>query len=257
MEEKGYIEIKIDNISNTLSPNDIDISEIKELMSNIENFLYPDRKGKSARPHISYSLESGSASNKFFLPISGVLLFNGLTSEITKRQSLNFLSYKQQEVIANFQKKAAENDLILELRSSLNPDTSTLVIDKNTNFQISSPLYYGGEFYIYGEIYQEGGKQTPNIHIATKDGENLTIHATKDQILDGEKRMYQICGVKAKGKRNLEDGSYSELKLIQFIPYKPVFNMDLLHKAIEKAKPNLSKIKDLDSWIDELKTEVV
>ena len=125
MEEKGYIEIKIDNISNTLSPNDIDISEIKELMSNIENFLYPDRKGKSARPHISYSLESGSASNKFFLPISGVLLFNGLTSEITKRQSLNFLSYKQQEVIANFQKKAAENDLILELRSSLNPDTST------------------------------------------------------------------------------------------------------------------------------------
>ena len=257
MEEKGYIEIKIDNVSNTLSPKDVDIKEIRELMSDIENFLYPNKKDKNIRPHISYSLESGSASNKFFLPISGVLLFNGLTSEITKRQSLNFLSYKQQEVIANFQKKAAENDLILELRSSLNPDTSTLVIDKNTNFQISSPLYYEGEFYIYGEIYQEGGKQTPNIHIATKDGENLTIHATKDQILDGEKRMYQICGVKAKGKRNLEDGNYSELKLIQFIPYKPVFNMDLLHKAIEKAKPNLSKIKDLDSWIDELKTEVV
>ena len=48
MEEKEYIEIKIDNISNTLSPNDIDISEIRELMSNIENFLYPDRKSKTS-----------------------------------------------------------------------------------------------------------------------------------------------------------------------------------------------------------------
>jgi hypothetical protein len=257
VEERGYIEIKIDNVSNTLSPKDVDIKEIRELMSDIENFLYPNQKDKNTRPHISYSLENGSASNKFFLPISGVLLFNGLTSEISKRKSLNFLSYKQQEVIANFQKKAIKSDLILELRSSLNPDSSTLIIDKNTSFQVNTPLCYEGEFYIYGEIYQEGGKQTPNIHMTTKNGENLTIYATKDQILDGEKRMYQICGVKAKGKKNLEDGSYSDLKLVHFISYQPTFNMNLLHEAIEKAKANLSKIKDLDNWIDELKTEVI
>lgn len=255
MEERGYIEIKIDNKYKNLSPNDMDISEIKELLSDIESFLYPTRKEKGARPHISYKLEEGCTSNKFFLPITGVLFFNSLTSEISQRGSLSFLSYKQQEVIANIQKKSREKNLIIEMLSSLNPDKPTLVVDKDTDYEITLPPYYEGEFYLYGEIYQNGGKD-PNIHLATKDG-NVTIYATKEQISSGDNKLYKTYGVKVKGKKSLEDGSFSDLKLIEFIYYNPVFNRELLNKAIEKAKPNLSKIKDLDAWIDDLKTEVI
>ncbi|MBU0765916.1 MAG: T9SS type A sorting domain-containing protein [Bacteroidetes bacterium] len=56
MEEKGYIEVKIEGkIGNKpIKPEDIDIAEIKEIISDIENFLYPGRSEKSDRPHISY-----------------------------------------------------------------------------------------------------------------------------------------------------------------------------------------------------------
>lgn len=255
MEEIGYIEIKIDNAYKTLSPKDLDINEVKELILNFEAFLYPTRKERGARPHISYLLGEGSASNKFFLPISGILLFNGLTSEISKRQDLSFLSYKQQEIISNFQKQATDRGLIIELRSSLNPDKPTLVIDKTTDFQINLPQYYEGEFYLYGEIYQNGGKE-PNIHIATDEG-NITVYATKEQISEGENKLYKTYGIKARGKKSLEDGSYSDLKLLEFITYKPVFNLNLLNKAIEKAMPNLGKIENVDEWIDDLKAEVI
>lgn len=82
MEEQGYIEIKIDGIvgNKQLKAIDIDIAEIKEIISDVEIFLYPSKAEKADRPHIAYKLEDGSARNLFYLPISAVLLFNGLTN---------------------------------------------------------------------------------------------------------------------------------------------------------------------------------
>ena len=85
MEEKGFIEVKIEGLigNKPIKPEDIDIAEIKEIISDIESFLYPSRNEKSDRPHISYKIEEGSIKHKFFLPISAVLLFNGLAGEIS------------------------------------------------------------------------------------------------------------------------------------------------------------------------------
>ena len=71
MEEQGYIEIKFESlIGNTpIKPNDLDIAEIKEIISDVETFLYPSRGEKAERPHISYNIEEGSVRNLFYLPI--------------------------------------------------------------------------------------------------------------------------------------------------------------------------------------------
>ena len=45
------------------------------------------------------------------------------------------------------------------------------------------------------------------------------------------------------------------MELIEFIQYQPVFNKSLLEKVIEKASVNLSKITNVDAWIDDLKTD--
>lgn len=253
MEEQGYIEIRVDNINNSLTPKDIDINEIKNVISDIETFLYPSREEKKLRPQISYDIESGSAKHKFYLPISAVILFNGLTTEINKRKSLDFLDYKRQEVIDKFQKKAIKEGYTIEFNNSLSKESS-LIIDINTNYDMIVPQFYESEFYLYGEIYQEGGKN-PNIHISTSKFGNLTISATKEQILDGEKKTYRPFGIKVRGRKNLSDGKFSDLKLIEFINYRPIFDKSLLEKVIERASVNLSKIKNLDSWIDGLKTD--
>lgn len=88
VEELGYKEVRVTIKDNTLNTKDIDINEVKDFISDIETFLFPYRKEKQNRPHISYNIEDGSAKHKFFLPITAVILFNGLTNEIRNRNSL-------------------------------------------------------------------------------------------------------------------------------------------------------------------------
>jgi len=251
VEEQGYIELRVTNDGNTLSPNDIDINEIKDFISDIETFLYPNQAEKKNRPHISYNIESGSVKHKFLLPITAVILFNGLANEIKTRNSLDFLDYKRQSIIDKFQKKASKVGYIIEFNSSLTNEP-TLIIDYTTNFEMIAPLFYESEFYLYGEIYQEGGK-SPNIHISTRKHGNLTVSATKEQIMDGEKKTYKPYGIKVRGKKSFQDDTLTDLELIEYIPYKPVFNKSLLNKVIDKASVNLSKIANVDTWLDDIK----
>jgi hypothetical protein len=253
VEEQGYIELRITNKDNTLSPKDIDINEIKEFISDIESFLYPNRKEKQNRPHISYDIEEGSVKHKFLLPITAVILFNGLTKELSNRNNLDFLDYKRQYIIDKFQKKAIKEGYTIKFNNSISEKPS-LIIDYSTNFEMIAPTFYESEFYLYGEIYQEGGKN-PNLHLSTKKYGNLTISATKEQIMDGEKKTYKPYGIKVRGKKSFEDDKLTDLELIEFIQYKPAFNKSLLDKVIEKASVNLSKIANVDIWLDDLKTE--
>lgn len=117
-----------------------------------------------------------------------------------------------------------------------------------------APTFYESEFYLYGEIYQEGGKN-PNLHISTKEYGNVTVSATKEQIMDGEKKTYKPYGIKVRGRKSFEDDSLTDLELLEFIPYKPVFSTSLLEKVIEKASENLSKITNVDAWLNAIKAE--
>lgn len=253
MEELGYIELRVTNRDNTLTPKDVDINEVKEFISDVETFLFPSRKEKQGRPHISYDLEEGSAKHKFFLPISAVILFNGLTMEIKNRNNLDFLDYKRQTIIDKFQKKARKDGYVIEFNNSISKEPS-LVIDFNSDYEAIAPTFYEGEFYLYGEIYQEGGKN-PNIHISTKKYGNVTISATKEQIINGEKKTYKAYGVKVRGKKSFEDDKVSDLELIEFIQYQPIFSKSLLDRVIEKASENLSKITNVDAWVNDIKAE--
>ncbi len=247
MSEIGYIEIKVENKDNTLSPADIDISEIKEIITDIETFLHPSRTDKISRPRISYKIEDGSVVHKFFTAVTSVIAFSGLIGEIAKRGNIDFLEYNQQKVIASFQETAKKNGYIISLNNSINPD-STLKIDQETSFQITAPSVYEGEFYLYGEIYQEGGK-TPNLHIATKEYGNLTVAATKEQIMEGEKKTYRQYGVKVKGKKDINTDALFDLKLIEFIRYNPKFDQEKFNAIMEKASMNLNEIIDTDAHV--------
>lgn len=73
--------------------------------------------------------------------------------------------------------------------------------------------------------------------------------------MNGEKKTYKPYGIKVRGKKSFEDDKLSDLELIEFIQYNPIFNRSLLEKVIEKASVNLSKITNVDTWIDDLKTD--
>ena len=253
MEEKGHIIVRFDGVINgkKITPLAVDISEIKEIITDVESFLYPTRSEKSDRPHISYKIEEGSALHKFVLPITGVILFNGLIGEVAHRKSIEFLDYKRAEIIEKFQRIAREKDVEITFNTS-SSDSKELKITKETNYFNVAPSWINTEFILYGEVYQEGGI-TPNIHILTKEFGKLTVSATKEQILEGEKRVYKIYGLKASGKQSIETQKPFDLKLENFIAYNPIFDKAKLDLLIAKATPNLSKIKNVDTWLETIR----
>lgn len=253
MEEQGYIEVKIDGLigNKPLKPIDIDIAEIKEIISDVETFLYPTRSEKADRPHISYKIEEGSARNLFYLPISGVLLFNGISSEISSRGNIDFLDNKRAEIIDKFQRRAAEKNLEISFFSSSGKDP-ILKINKETSYFKVVATYIETEFVLYGKINEEGGNN-PNFHLLTKEYGKLVIGASEQQLLEGEKRLFKVYGVRAKGKQNLSDGKPFELKLIDYITYNPNYDEHKLDLLIAKASSNWNSIPNVDVWLNQIR----
>jgi hypothetical protein len=253
VEEQGYIEVKIDGLigNKPIKPIDIDIADIKEIISDVETFLYPKRGDKAERPHISYKLEEGSARHLFYLPISSVLLFNGLSGEINNRGNIDFLDSKRAEVIDKFQRNAKEKNLEITFYSSSNPKP-LLKINKETQFFKIAATHIETEFVLYGKVNEEGGNN-PNFHLLTKEYGKLVISATEQQLLEGEKRLFKIYGVRAKGKQNLIDGKPFDLKLIDYITYNPNYDEHKLDLLIERASVIWNAIPNVDSWLNELR----
>ena len=110
------------------------------------------------------------------------------------------------------------------------------------------------ELILYGKIDAEGGVN-PNFHIETKEYGRLTVSATMEQLLEGEKRLYKFYGVRVSGKQSLSDGKPYDLELLNYIEYNPVFNRTELDLLIERAAPNLSRIADVDAWLNQLRGE--
>lgn len=255
MEEQGFIEIKINgNYGNkALNAMDFDIDEIKELINDLETFLYPSRVEKADRPHISYRIEDGSVRNLFYLPISGVLLFNGLITEIRIRGNIDFLDNKRAEIIDKFQRKAAEKDFEISFSSSSNQEP-ILKINKDTAFFKVAANFIETEFILYGKINEEGGNK-PNFHLLTKEYGKLVISATEQQLIEGEKRLFKVYGVRARGKQNLADGKPFDLKLIDYITYNPNYDEHKLDLLIERASANWNAIPNVDIWLQQIRGE--
>ncbi len=253
MEEQGYIEVKIDGLvgDKPLKPIDIDIVEIKEIINDVETFLYPTRGEKSERPHISYRIEEGSARNLFYLPISGVLLFNGLSTEISNRGNIDFLDNKRAEIIDKFQRKAAEKNLEISFYSSTNTEP-ILTINKNTSYFKVAATFIETEFVLYGKVNEEGGNN-PNFHLLTKEYGKLVISASEQQLLEGEKRLFKVYGVRAKGKQNIADGKPFDLKLVDYITYNPNYDEHKLDLLIERASIDWNQIPNVDTWLQQIR----
>jgi len=253
VEEQGYIEVNFNGLigNRPLKPIDIDIAEIKEVISDVETFLYPTRGEKAERPHISYKLEEGSVRNVFYLPISVVLLFNGLSREINNRGNIDFLDSQRAEIIDKFQRKAKEKNLEITFYSSLDKKP-ILKINQETQFFKIAATYIETEFVLYGKVNEEGGNN-PNFHLLTKEYGKLIISATEQQLLEGEKRLFKIYGVRAKGKQNLADGKPFDLKLIDYIKYNPNYNEHKLDLLIERASRQWNTIPNVDIWLHEIR----
>lgn len=256
MDKQGLIEIHIVGVkgNNQLTPNNFDIKEIRSLLENIEDMLYPNNK--KDRPEITYSIESGSVRNIFKTSMQAVVTFSAVMTLVNQSGSIDGLELPTARAIEKIQEVARKTDYTFEFKTS-NDKESILTVSSATNYHRTTDLWVDAELYFYGTLTNAGGKDKSNIHLDTNEIGSIIISADKDFLKNEEKNLlYKEYGVRVLGKQNVETGEIDKmaLKLLGLIDYSPKFNEAYISSLISKVGDRFNDV-DVDDWISEIRGE--
>jgi hypothetical protein len=255
MDNLGHIAITITGKTSegNLNPKDIDISETKEFLNDVETLLFPSKAEKEERPKVSYEVMEGSVKNIFFIPAAKAIMFTALMTEVGKRGSVDLLESKAAAIIDKWQRKSYSTGREYAISSSVSPEKAFVNINKDSQFIAPQTDWVNTSLYLYGKIFEEGGLNKVNLHILTDRYGKLVVDATEDQLTSGANKLFQFYGLWVKGKQNLQSGTLKDLVLIDFLTYQAEYDELALTKLIDKASENWKKVKNKDLWLTDIR----
>lgn len=255
MNKIGQIEIIVKGFKGNVevTPDNYDIKDIVDILQNVESLLFPNNKKE--RPIISYDIEKGSVKHIIKTSMQAILGFNAILFQVQNDNSIDFLEIQTAKAFEFFQESAQKQNFEFTISTSI-PNTSQIVINKDTKLHRSEEVWADAEFYFYGVIIDAGGKLKANIHLDTKEYGLLKIDASKEVLAEYESNpLYKSFGVRALGKQNIKTGELdkSELKLVDIIDYNPLYKEDYIKSLIKKARNSWGNVKDADEWLSNLR----
>lgn len=257
MEKTGYIEIRIIGRKGvvSLTPDNYDIKEIKDLLERAEDLLFPGQKAN--RPTISYQILEGSVVHRFKTSLQTVIGFSAIIAQLQTHQKTDFLEPDTAKAMDAFQNMAIKHDYEFQVTSSVE-NAPILKIDKTTKFHQHQPQWVDGEFYFYGQITNMGGKGKPNFHIVTDEG-TVLVQTPREFLEHYEKNpLYKTYGIRATGKQNLATGEIdtTNLHFQEIIPYEPFYDENYIQGLREKARNSWKDVENPEKWLRELRGEL-
>jgi len=254
METKGLFEIRVigEKGNEPLNPLNTDVKEIKAMLENIEDILYPNQKD---RPIISYSIEEGSVKHIFMVATQALIGLTANLNVVNTEKSIDFLELKTAQAIEKIQNIAYSKNYSFELKTSVAETQFIFEINPKTQYKRTLDLWVDAELYFYGEITNAGGKNKANLHLDTEDFGRIIIDVPKEFFENEERNLiYRKYGFRVLGKQSVSSGEFdkSSLKFIEMIPYSPKFDEDYLNTLIKKSS-NKWKDVDADKWLNDLR----
>lgn len=255
MDRVGHIEIRIGGKkgNQALSPDNFDVREIKQLLEDTENLLFPHNK--KDRPILTYQISEGSVRNIFKTSVQYIISFNAVLGGINQAHTIDFLDIPTAKAFESFQEIAIQRDYVFSIFTSL-PNTNEVMVSRDTAFFRSLDIWLDTEFYFYGKVTDMGGKEKANIHLSTDEFGNIKIDTPMAYLASLEANyLYKTVGVRAIGKQNSQTGEIdrTSLKWIEIVDYSARFEREYLDKLRQKAKKNWPTMTDADDWLRQLR----
>jgi len=111
------------------------------------------------------------------------------------------------------------------------------------------------ETYVYGEVYDMGGKTKPNVHITLENGSTIKLDADAKLLADdSENRLYKEQLVRVKAEQNLRTKEYRKESLVSFEKYAPRFDEVEYQALSAKVKSAWAEVPDIVSWVEEARS---
>jgi hypothetical protein len=253
MNALGEIEIHFEGKvgAQGLTPALVDIEEIREILGEAADLLFPTEK-RSQRPVISYEISEGSVRHRFRTLMQTVIGFGAVIAQIGHEGNIEFLHEKTAAAIESLQRVAWEKDYVITLLANQH----SLRIDRTTHYERREQVWVEAEFYLYGELTNAGGKNNPNIHLDTKEHGTLRIAVDKDTLKQGQKNLlYRKFGVRAVGRQNLKtfEMDPNSLRFVELLEHDSDYSQSYLDALLQRAAPAWADLADPDAWLEELR----
>ena len=237
-----------------LDPSNLTLPLLAEFIDQVSLFIKGDsRKDLST---VKTSIEEGSLmvtahdnDDLFLDAFEDYLLIN-------EKNSLSGISRYRANIIEKWQEHAKENkDRVYNVSFDDEDSTSSnLVISSETNYVRKKDIWIDVELYLYGKIYDMGGKTNPNVHVELDNGRSLTVSTDATTLL-GEKKnlLYKKQLVRIKAQENIDTKELRGETLVSFENYNPVFNEEEFELISSKAREAWSSVRNASQWVDELR----
>lgn len=253
MKTLGEIEIHIEGMvgAQRLTPAFVDIDEIREILGEASDLLFPTEK-RSQRPIISYEISEGSVRHRFRTLMQTVIGFGAVIAQIGNEGDVDFLHHRTASAIESLQRIAREKDYSVTLLAN----QQSLRIDRTTHYERQQQVWVDAEFYLYGELTDAGGKSSPNIHLDTKEHGTLRIAVKKDYLKESEKNLlYKNFGVRALGRQNLKtfEMDPNSLQFVELLDHDAAYSQSYLDTLLKRAAPAWAGVTDADRWLEDLR----
>ena len=253
MDALGEIEIKVEGRvgAEELSPALVDIDEIREILTEAGDLLFPGLR-RSQRPAISYEIVEGSVRHRFRTVMQTVIGFGAVLAQVEAEGQIDFLHERSAAAIESLQRLAVEKDYVVTILAN----NSGLRIDRTTHYERDEKLWVDAEFYLYGELTNAGGKRSPNIHLDTEEFGVLKIATDKDYLKEADENLlYRKFGVRVEGRQNLRtfEMDRTSLKFVDLFEYEPAYSDAYLDGLMRKAESAWEKVTDPEAWLEELR----
>ena len=250
--KKLSFSIKDQVFGNELSPGNATLPIIGEFIEQIAAFLrgsrHPDLN------EVKTSIQTGSVAVQVE-DKTGLLADAYKDYEHLRRSNdLSGIDPSRAKVVEKWQAEVKSYES--RAYSLFVPDESTdniVLITRETEFATKRVLWVEEELYLYGRVYDMGGKIKPNVHIDLETGGSIKIGTNESVLIrDTENRLYKDQLIRIEAKRNIKTGEIKDERLISFEHYNPEFDEDEFQKIVKKAKVAWESVKDPTKWVEEL-----
>lgn len=252
--KKMSFAIKDTVLGNDLGPSNLTLPLLSEFIEQVTTFL----RG-SSRPdlgEVKTSIKKGSLAVVIENPTGILDDAFGDYETVQRSNSLDMLDPVRAKVIEHWQVEARDNeDRVYELfKGEVKTDVSLLTISGDTDYVAKKEPWVEVELYLYGKIYDLGGKNKPNVHIELENGKSIKIGAQASILIgDKENRLYKDQLVRIKAKRNIATQELKDERLISFEHYSSVFDEDEFEKIAKKAKVAWQSVTNATEWVENLR----
>lgn len=254
-----YFSVKGMLAENPVSPNNISLPILNDLVEAMMKFI----KGDSSRTDlgdISVAVRQGSfalAAQPSEITIAAITDFK----EAYQSGNLNSIDPIRAKVIADLQEKANKNS---ELEYVISDGPSQLkdhvmIINKDSHYSYNDEeLWIPTEMYLYGRVFNMGGKNQPNIHIGLQNGDTIKVDADMQLLAnDNINRLYKDQLVKVNAEQNLQTKKLRKESLIGFENYMPSFDEQDFLKTVEQVEPSWKDVPNELEWLESIRGNYV